>query len=77
MQQYQSVCRKCGFVFLEGTSKEYIRNSTESKRCMKCNAKKWKITEKDQGDDVIDTTEETDDEDDYDDDPGQSSITDY
>jgi len=45
---------------------------------MMCNAKKWKIIEKDQGDDVIDTTKDSDDEDeDDDDDPSQSSITDY
>ena len=41
---------------------------------MKCNAKKWKITEKGQGDDVIDTTDDSDDDDE---DPDQSSITDY
>lgn len=78
MQQYQSVCRKCGFVYLEGVAKEYILNSTKRRRCMMCNAKKWKIIEKDQGDDVIDTTKDSDDEDeDDDDDPSQSSITDY
>jgi len=74
MQQYQSVCRKCGFIFQEGASKEAIRSGAERSRCMMCNADKWKIVEKDSDANVIDTTEDSDNEDD---DFGQSSLTDY
>lgn len=76
---YRAVCRNCGFVLTEGAIKDIVTDAAESKTCRDCKSKKWKITEREHGSDIIDTTD-TPSNDDYNDDDeidDQSSLEDY
>jgi len=68
---YRAVCRDCGYVLTEGSSKEIVIDQAKRGTCRDCKAEKWKITEKEHGSDIIDTTENSDD------DPSQSSLGEY
>jgi hypothetical protein len=72
---YRAVCRNCGFVLTEGANKSIVTNAAESKTCRDCKSKKWKITEREHGSDVIDTTDTPSNDDDEIE--NQSSLDDY